>query len=119
MGRRDDLLRLKATGSERWLACTPSAGLEEGFTIAVNMYDEEKVLAQYLADEKLRWYLGRSKGLGDANEKAKMEYASGCDEEIKGYAGLFLDHAIEAINRVRAISRDVNIFVGEELDFSP
>ncbi|ALM28914.1 DUF2800 domain-containing protein [Bacillus altitudinis] len=45
---------LSASGSTRWLACTPSARLEEQFPDSTSTYAEEGTLAHEIAELKLR-----------------------------------------------------------------
>src|SRR5690625_1673664 len=45
---------LSASGSSRWLACTPSARLEEQFPYQTSVYAEEGTLAHEIAELKLR-----------------------------------------------------------------
>lgn len=52
---RDHAL-LSASGSSRWLTCTPSARLEDQFEETTSMYAEEGTLAHEIAELKLRRY---------------------------------------------------------------
>ncbi len=45
---------LSASGAARWLACTPSARLEEQFPDSTSTYAEEGILAHEIAELKLR-----------------------------------------------------------------
>ena len=48
---------LSASSSKRWLACTPSARLEENFPNESSVYAQEGTAAHELGEYKLRRYL--------------------------------------------------------------
>ena len=59
--------KLSASGAHRWLACTPSANLEEQFPDKSSEYAEEGTLAHSLAELILRY---------NNNEISKKTYSS-------------------------------------------
>ena len=77
---------LSASGSKRWMACTPSARLEESFEDVESEYAREGTAAHALAEHKLRKYLKlRSKRPVSDYETDEMndytdEYVSYCIE---------------------------------------
>jgi len=50
---------LSASGSERWLACTPSARLEQQFPEETSEYAAEGTFAHKIAELRLKHYLDK------------------------------------------------------------
>lgn len=91
--KRDHAL-LSASGAHRWLACTPSAKLEEQFPDTTSEAAREGTLAHELAELKLRNYFyttdfGKRK-LNAAIKKLQKEEL--WQEEMMGYTDLYLDY---------------------------
>ncbi len=73
----------------QWMACTPSARLEEGFPDTTSEAAEEGTLAHELAELKVRNYFysvefGKRK-LTAAVNKLKKDHADRWQEEMMGY----------------------------------
>ncbi len=66
---------LSASGSHRWLECTPSAKLEEQFPKTTSAYAEEGTTAHELSELTARYWLG---------EITEVEYENQRDELAKG-----------------------------------
>lgn len=91
--KRDHAL-LSASSAHRWLACTPSAKLEEQFPDTTSEAAREGTLAHELAELKLRNYFyttdfGKRK-LNAAIKKLQKEEL--WQEEMMGYTDLYLDY---------------------------
>ena len=91
--KRDHAL-LSASSAHRWLACTPSAKLEEQFPDTTSEAAREGTLAHELAELKLRSYFyttdfGKRK-LNAAIKKLQKEEL--WQEEMMGYTDLYLDY---------------------------
>lgn len=91
--KRDHAL-LSASSAHRWLACTPSAKLEEQFPDTTSEAAEEGTLAHKLAELKVRNYFyttdfGKRK-LNAAIKKLQKEEL--WQEEMMGYTDLYLDY---------------------------
>ena len=91
--KRDHAL-LSASSAHRWLACTPSAKLEEQFPDTTSEAAREGTLAHELAELKVRNYFyttdfGKRK-LNAAIKKLQKEEL--WQEEMMGYTDLYLDY---------------------------
>lgn len=91
--KRDHAL-LSASSAHRWLACTPSAKMEEQFPDTTSEAAREGTLAHELAELKLRNYFyttdfGKRK-LNAAIKKLQKEEL--WQEEMMGYTDLYLDY---------------------------
>lgn len=68
---------LSASGSHRWMACTPSARLEQDYASSTSSYAEEGTLAHSLGELKLRYELLNSIGKVEYTE-AHSKICSHC-----------------------------------------
>jgi hypothetical protein len=109
---------LSASGSERWLACPPSARLEQEFESNTSIYAEEGRFAHHLAELYLRHYLGvitKEQLNARIEELKKNEFYS---QEMEDHVQTYVDIAAEKINAARAKSKDAIVFLEQRLDFS-
>jgi len=109
---------LSASGAHRWLACTPSARLEEGFEETTSAYAEEGTLAHTLAELKLKLYLKQIPAKAFAKQLQELEksehYSASMVDYIESYASIVL----EKVNEARARSKDAVVLLEQKLDFS-
>lgn len=85
---------LSASGASRWMACTPSARLEEQFPDTTSESAREGTLAHELAELKLRNYFfsvdfGKRKLTTAVNKLKKAEL---WNDEMMGYTDEYLDY---------------------------
>ena len=100
---------LSASGSHRWLACTPSALLERQFADETSAYAAEGTAAHALSEHKLRKFLKmRSK-------RPISEYDS---PEMEENTDVYVAYACELIAEARKRSIDAIILLEQKLDFS-
>lgn len=100
---------LSASGSHKWLSCTPSARLEENFDEETSVFAEEGTAAHALSEHKLRKFLKIK------TKKPKSEFDS---EELEEYTDVYVDYAIELITQVRERCKDPIVLIEQKLDFS-
>ncbi|WP_195509887.1 DUF2800 domain-containing protein [Clostridium tyrobutyricum] len=100
---------LSASSSHRWIACPPSARLEENFENKSSVFAKEGTVAHALAEYKLKKYLGIK------SQKPKSEFD---EKELEYYTGIYFDYACELIAEAKARSKDPIILVEQKLDFS-
>src|SRR5690554_6870901 len=95
---------LSASGAHRWLACPPSARLEEQFEETTSTYAEEGALAHKLAELVLRYSLNQidTKTYDEqTQELVKSEfYSNSMVDYIEYYASIVM----EKVNEARARS---------------
>lgn len=110
--------KLSASGAHRWMACTPSANLEEQFPDKSSEYAEEGTLAHSLAELILRY---------NNNEISKKTYSTRLNklkkdplysQEMQEYVEDYALQVWEQINEVKAACRDAQALFEQRLDFS-
>lgn len=109
---------LSASSAARWLACPPSARLEQDFESTTSTYAEEGRFAHHLAELYLRHYLGvitKEQLNAKIEELKKNEFYS---QEMEDYVQTYVDIAIEKISQALAKTKDAIIFIEQKLDFS-
>lgn len=85
--------RLSASGSSRWLKCTPSVELESKYPDKGSIYAAEGTLAHEVAELKLIKYF--KKGIGPKKYKAKMDEFKANEywkNEIDSYTDYYFDY---------------------------
>lgn len=110
---------LSASGSARWLACPPSARLEEQLPDETSVYAAEGSFAHSLAELHLHSYLGTITKRAFNKQLKELKQNDFHSQEMEDYVQVYVDLAIEKINEARARSKDASIFVEQRLDFSP
>jgi hypothetical protein len=109
---------LSASGSHRWIACPPSARLEEQFPDVRSAYAEEGTLAHNLSELHLKKYLGC---IHKKDYDAKFQRLSAdplFSPEMMDNVDIYVGLSIERINEARSRSKDALILVEQRLDFS-
>lgn len=109
---------LSASGAYRWLACPPSARLEEQFEETTSTYAEEGTLAHALAELKLRLCLKQITTKEFAKKLRELEknehYSASMLDYIESYASIVM----EKVNEAKARSADAVVLLEQKLDFS-
>ncbi|WP_446898816.1 DUF2800 domain-containing protein [Clostridium sp. LBM24168] len=100
---------LSASSSHRWIACPPSARLEENFENKSSVFAKEGTAAHALAEYKLKKYLGIK------IKKLKSEFD---EKELEYYTDIYFNYGCELIAEAKARSKDPIILVEQKLDFS-
>lgn len=113
---------LSASGSHRWLNCTPSARLEDKFTETAgrssSVYADEGTLAHEFGN--LRLLLAIEKVSSKVYEKERkdlqknMLYYEGMEQEVEVY----VNYVMEAYGAAQAITKDAVLMIEEKLDYS-
>lgn len=109
--------KLSASGSKKWLTCTPSARLEEQFPDEKSDFAAEGTYGHGLFEAALCAYLGRS------TDHLQAELAEGrakyWTQELADSVGAAVDVAIEHIEEARKECADPVILLEQRLDYSP
>ena len=109
---------LSASGAKKWLNCTPSAKLEEGFSDVTTVFAEEGTFMHQLGELQLMHYLEHidrkefSKRF-DKYKKVKF-YNTELYEAIQTYVDLVIEH----INQAKEKTLDAAVFIEQRVDFS-
>lgn len=109
---------LSASGSKRWLACTPSAQLELEFEEEKSIYAEEGTLAHEIGELMLSLYLKLITKQAYTRKLNKLKINSFYSKEMEDYVKVYVDYCIEKINEAYARSKDAVILLEQRLDFS-
>lgn len=118
MGHEDRLHSLlSASGAYRWLACTPSARLEEQFPDTASPAAKEGTLAHELAELKLQNYFstvdfGKQKFTRAVNKLKKDEL---WQDEMDGYTEEYLDYVK---TQAMAFVNMPSVSIEKRVDFS-
>lgn len=100
---------LSASGSHRWLNCSPSARLEEQFEGDESIYAAEGTAAHSLSEHKIRKYMKlRSK-------KPKSEFDS---DEMDAFTDEYVSYCIEQIENAMRTCSDAIVLIEQRLDYS-
>lgn len=100
---------LSASGSHRWLNCTPSALLEREFEDRESDAAAEGTAAHALAEHKLR------RCLKMRSKKPVSKYD--CDE-MDAYTDGYVQFVLESIAEVKQVCPDPQVLIEQRLDFS-
>lgn len=107
---------LSPSGASRWLACTPSARLEQQFPDSAGVAAREGTLAHALGEILLR------KEIGLINYSAYLKDLKGIQkndlfsDEMQGYAEDYRDFVIERFNEAKAVTPDAQLEIEVKLD---
>lgn len=99
---------LSASGAHRWMHCTPSARLEEGFPNKETVYSKEGTKAHELAEQLLRDWYARD-FLGGAPDISK-------DKEMQEAVLPYVEYVAETFLKARHESKDAVLFLEQRLD---
>lgn len=110
---------LSASGASRWMACPPSARLEEKFENKSSEFAREGTLAHDLSELKLRnlldematrTYNSRFKKLTEGNELFT--------KDMPDYIEIYTDTVMEKVAEAKAKTPDAVVSIEQRLDFS-
>ena len=101
---------LSASGSARWLNCTPSPLLEEQYPDNDSEAAAEGTAAHELAEYKLRQLMGV-----DAGERPTSQWDS---EEMESHTDDYADHVMATLAHAQETSPAATLLIEHRLDFS-
>lgn len=104
--------KLSASGSEKWMTCTPSANLEAQFPDEGSEFAREGTFAHAVFEQEMLIYLGRPT---EPLPKELMHFDS---QELRDYVQESVDYAIRRIEEIKLDCKDPVIMVEKRLDFS-
>ena len=109
--------KLSASGSKKWLTCTPSARLEATFPNESSQYASEGSFGHAVFEHRLLGYLGRKQTVECENQLPDADkYYS---QDLCDAVGEAVDRAIERIVYARSVCNDPVILLEQRLDYSP
>lgn len=109
---------LSPSSASRWLACTPSARLEEGFPDKTSSAASEGTLAHALGELMISLKTGRISSeqyeKSMTGIKADSQYEPGMFE----YMDLYSDYVVEQYNGALAHTKDAQLFLEQRLNMT-
>lgn len=109
---------LSASGASRWMACTPSARLEQNFENKTSPYAEEGTLAHELGELKLRKEL---EGLSTRSFNSKVKKIQENElytADVPDYVDMYVETCLERVSEAKAKTPDALFKIEQRLDFS-
>ena len=106
--------KLSASGSEKWMTCTPSAKMEEGFPDESSVFAAEGTFAHAVFEQELLHFLGRP--AEDLDPADVEQYDS---PALRDHVMDAVRAVIERIKEAYSVCKDPKILVEQRLDFSP
>lgn len=111
--------KLSASGSSRWMACTPSAALEGDMPDTTSVFAEEGTAAHELSEIFLLHEIGeiskRARTIRLNKFKRENEHYS---QSMEDYVQSYVDVVMERVNEARASTPDALVMIEQRLDFS-
>lgn len=109
---------LSASGSSRWLSCTPSARLEQQFENKTSEYAEEGTLAHELGELKLRKELEGLSTRSFNSKIKKIQEHKLYTADMPDYVDIYVETCLERVIEVKAKTPDALFKIEQRLDFS-
>jgi len=106
--------KLSASGSEKWMTCTPSAKMEESFPDEHSVFAAEGTFAHAVFESELLQFLGRH--YEDLNPADVEQYDS---PALRDHVMDAVRAVIERIKEAYKVCKDPKILIEQRLDFSP
>ena len=110
--------KLSASGASRWMACPPSADLEEQFPDKESEFAVEGTLAHSLAEQILRYNNGEMTKKAFNTRLNKLKKDPQYDQEMQEYIEDYAQMVWEIFNESKVACPDAQILFEQRLDFS-
>lgn len=109
--------KLSASGSKKWILCTPSARLESQFPDEKSAFAATGTFAHSIFEHRVNVYLGRETELPfeDKIPGHKEHWSQGLSDAVDRA----VERAIERIEHARIVCKDPVILLEQRLDYSP
>lgn len=110
---------LSASGSARWMACTPSAQLEQQFPEQTSVYAEEGTFAHALAELKLRRAIANTIKPSEFKKRlAEMQKHPLYSPAMEEYVDQYVAQVSEIFMAAKKQCADTLVLLEQKLDFS-
>lgn len=109
---------LSASGASRWMACTPSARLEQQFENKTSEYAAEGTLAHELGELKLKKVLEGVSSRSFNSKLKKIQENKLYTADMPDYVDVYVDTCLERYSEARAKTPDALFKIEQRLDFS-
>lgn len=109
---------LSPSAASRWLACTPSARLEQQFPSRSSDAADEGTLAHALGELEIKMSRGIIIGAYYKAEKDKLKASKYYSKEMEGHVGNYAAFVIEQYNAALVTTKDAKLFVETKVDLT-
>lgn len=109
---------LSCSGASRWMNCTPSARLEEGFPESSSVYAEEGTLAHEFGDLNLQILSGQADPKEIEKELAKQRKHKLYTEEMEPQVEKYTDYVMEQLNVALQTDPSATLAIEEKFDLT-
>lgn len=109
---------LSASGADRWLACTPSARLEDTLPDTDSEFSREGTLAHAVAECELARWLGHTTADDYNASCATFRADKRVTPDFLSAVKIYVDYAKALITEVRATNPDAVVMLEQKFDFS-
>ena len=110
--------KLSASGSEKWMTCTPSANLEAQFPDEGSEFAREGSFAHQLFELEINYILERITAKQYKARRAALMKDAFYSQELEDYVEEAVIFAMERIREIKHECKDPVIMVEKRLDFS-
>lgn len=109
---------LSASGAARWLACTPSARLEEYFPESTSEYAEEGTAAHEVGELTASYYLGNISEAEYENRRLELSHGKYYTAEMQECANDYARFVLEKLKATQETCADALVELETRVDFS-
>jgi Protein of unknown function (DUF2800) len=109
---------LSASGASRWMACTPSARLEQNFENKTSEYAAEGTLAHELGELKLRKELEGLSTRSFNSKVKKIQEDKLYTADMPDYVDMYVETCLERVSEAKDKTPDALFKIEQRLDFS-
>ena len=104
--------KLSASGSEKWMTCTPSAHLEDQFPDEGSEFAREGTFAHAVFEQEMLTFLGRPV------KPLPIDGSQFDSQDLRDHVDAAVDRAMQAVHEAYKRCKDPVILVEQRLDFS-
>lgn len=109
---------LSASSASRWMACPPSARLEQNYEKKTSEFAEEGTLAHELGELNLRLKLGEITKRKFNSEFKKIEANELFTKDMPDYIEVYTDTCMEKVSEAKAKTKDALFKIEQRLNFA-
>lgn len=109
---------LSASGSHKWMHCTPSVKLEEKFENKSSVFADEGTLAHELSELKLRLHFNIITQKAFSTESLKIKKNSMYGAEMESFTDEYVNYVVDVYTKLKKTDPNTIISIEERLDFS-
>jgi hypothetical protein len=109
---------LSASGASRWINCTPSPRLEEGFANESSSFAEEGTLAHEFAELNLRAALNEMTLFDWQDFQAALKVSEYYSSEMEDFVQVHIDYVLEQFTEAKRKTPDAILLIEQKVDIT-